>query len=102
MQSMNTTYNKKIKNSMILSLETNANPIELTIKKIIKEDYILVSYYLQHNQMANKTRNAGSSLANCDFVSIRKNQLNQYLDKLNDDSNYVFYTENFCILSVAQ
>lgn len=57
-----------------------------------------------HRQHINSTKNAGSSLANCDFVS-RKNLLfhsdNTLWYHFICKVTYAFYFENFYILFVA-
>lgn len=76
MQSTKMTYNKNLINWIKLNLNTIANAIDDTG---IKDKYIIKVHkclllYLPAKQPPSKTKNAGSSLANCDFVSkIKKN-----------------------------
>jgi hypothetical protein len=55
-QSTKITYKRKLTNCQNLSFNTIAKPIEV-----------------MQSQAANNTKNAGSSLANCDLVSVTSN-----------------------------
>lgn len=55
-----------------------------------------------HRQHINNTKNAGSSLANWDFVSTKKNIIfTIYYNIICNKITYVFYFENFYILFVV-
>lgn len=68
MQSMNITYNRKTMNCRKPNLRTMANTMDDTEIQNYDE-FATTECNIPQSQAANRTKKAGSSLANCDFVS---------------------------------